>query len=68
MLGRFGDASLNHFRIFKFRSLGGDEAKHNLLIAGNLSQWREVTGTVVVELQIVASTFSSPNSLAATGA
>lgn len=50
ILGRFGDASLDCFRIFKFWPLGGDEAKHNLLITGNLSQWREVTGTVVVEL------------------
>ena len=53
ILGRFVDASLDRFRIFKFRPLGGDEAKHNLLITGNLSQWRKVTGTVVVELQIV---------------
>lgn len=53
ILGRFGNASLDHFRILKFRLLGSDQTEHNLLISGNLGERLEVAGTIIVELQVV---------------
>ncbi len=66
ILGRFGNASLNHFRILKFRLLGSDQTEHNLLISGNLGERLEVTGTIIVELQVVGGDVSLPKSTSAT--
>lgn len=51
ILGRFGNAGLDRFRIFQFRLFGGNQAEHDLLVAGNLGERFEVTGTVIVELK-----------------
>ena len=53
VLGGFLDAGLDGVRILKVGLLGGDQAEHDLLVAGDFGERREIAGTVVVELEVV---------------
>ena len=53
VLGGFLDAGLDGVRILKVGLLGGNQAEHDLLVAGDFGERREIAGTVVVELEVV---------------